>query len=52
MDAQVRQINGTWESMRIGLIDVDGHAKVKKWGATVFPKLNAKSAHIIRHKEI
>lgn len=25
--------------MRIGLIDVDGHAKVKKWGATVYPNL-------------
>lgn len=25
--------------MKIGLIDVDGHAKVKKWGATVYPNL-------------
>ena len=25
--------------MRIGLVDVDGHAKKKKWGATVFPNL-------------
>lgn len=25
--------------MRIGLIDVDGHAKVKKWGATVYPNM-------------
>lgn len=25
--------------MRIGLIDVDGHAKVKKWGATIYPNL-------------
>lgn len=25
--------------MRIGLIDVDCHAKVKKWGATVYPNL-------------
>lgn len=25
--------------MRIGLIDVDGHAKKKKWGATVYPNL-------------
>ena len=25
--------------MNIGLIDVDGHAKVKKWGATVYPNL-------------
>lgn len=24
---------------RIGLIDVDGHAKKKKWGATVYPNL-------------
>lgn len=25
--------------MRIGLIDVDGHAKKKKWGATVYPNI-------------
>ena len=25
--------------MEIGLIDVDGHAKVKKWGATIYPNL-------------
>lgn len=25
--------------MKIGLIDVDGHAKKKKWGATVYPNL-------------
>ena len=25
--------------MKIGLIDVDGHAKVKKWGATIYPNL-------------
>jgi len=25
--------------MRIGLIDVDGHAKKKKWGATIYPNL-------------
>lgn len=25
--------------MRIGLIDIDGHAKKKKWGATVYPNL-------------
>lgn len=25
--------------MRIGLIDVDGHASKKKWGATVYPNL-------------
>ena len=25
--------------MKIGLIDVDCHAKVKKWGATVYPNL-------------
>lgn len=25
--------------MRIGLVDVDGHAKKKKWGATVYPNL-------------
>lgn len=23
----------------IGLIDVDGHAKKKKWGATIYPNL-------------
>lgn len=25
--------------MKIGMIDVDGHAKKKKWGATVYPNL-------------
>lgn len=25
--------------MRVGLIDIDSHAKVKKWGATVYPNL-------------
>lgn len=25
--------------MKIGLVDVDGHAKKKKWGATVYPNL-------------
>ena len=25
--------------MKIGLIDVDGHAKKKKWGATIYPTL-------------
>lgn len=25
--------------MRIGLIDVDGHGKKKKWGATIYPNL-------------
>ncbi len=25
--------------MQIGLIDVDGHAKKKKWGATIYPNL-------------
>ena len=25
--------------MKIGLIDVDGHAKKKKWGATIYPNL-------------
>lgn len=25
--------------MKIGLIDVDSHAKVKKWGATIYPNL-------------
>ena len=24
---------------RIGLIDVDGHATKKKWGATIYPNL-------------
>lgn len=36
--------------MKIGLIDVDGHAKKKKWGATVYP--NFALAKIARyHKE-
>lgn len=25
--------------MKIGLIDVDGHAKKKKWGASLYPNL-------------
>lgn len=25
--------------MRVGLIDVDSHAKKKKWGATIYPNL-------------
>lgn len=25
--------------MRIGLVDVDGHAKRKKWGATIYPNI-------------
>ena len=25
--------------MKVGLIDVDGHAKKKKWGATIYPNL-------------
>ena len=25
--------------MKIGLSDVDGHAKKKKWGATIYPNL-------------
>ena len=25
--------------MRIGLVDIDSHARVKKWGATVYPNL-------------
>lgn len=25
--------------MKIGLIDVDGHAKINKWGATIYPNL-------------
>ena len=25
--------------MKIGLIDVDGHASKKKWGATIYPNL-------------
>lgn len=25
--------------MRIGLVDIDGHAKKKKWGATVYSSL-------------
>lgn len=36
--------------MKIGLVDVDGHAKKKKWGATVYPNLAL--AKIARyHKE-
>ncbi len=36
--------------MRIGLIDVDGHAKKNKWGATIYP--NIALAKIARfHKE-
>jgi hypothetical protein len=26
--------------MKIGLVDVDGHAKKKKWGATIYPNLS------------
>lgn len=37
--------------MKIGLVDVDGHAKKKKWGATVYP--NIALAKISRyHKQI
>lgn len=25
--------------MKIGLVDIDGHAKKKKWGATIYPNL-------------
>ena len=25
--------------MKIGLVDVDGHAKKKKWGATIYPNI-------------
>lgn len=25
--------------MKIGLVDIDGHAKKKKWGATVYPNI-------------
>ena len=25
--------------MLIGLVDVDGHAKKKKWGATIYPNI-------------
>ena len=25
--------------MKIGLVDVDGHAKIKKWGATIYPNI-------------
>lgn len=36
--------------MKIGLIDVDGHASKKKWGATIYP--NIALAKIARfHKE-
>lgn len=27
------------KAIRIGLVDVDGHAKKKKWGATIYPNL-------------
>lgn len=26
-------------AMKIGLVDIDGHAKKKKWGATIYPNL-------------
>lgn len=29
----------THKPLRIGLVDVDGHAKKKKWGATIYPNL-------------
>lgn len=36
--------------MKIGLVDIDGHAKKKKWGATIYPNLAL--AKIARyHKE-
>ena len=25
--------------MRVGLVDIDGHAKKKKWGATIYPNI-------------
>jgi len=25
--------------MRIGLVDIDGHAAKKKWGATIYPNI-------------
>ena len=25
--------------MKIGLIDVDSHARIKKWGATIYPNI-------------
>ena len=31
--------HNTRKAMKIGLIDVDGHAKKKKWGATLYPNL-------------
>lgn len=37
--------------MKIGLVDVDGHAKKKKWGATIYPNLAL--AKLSRyHKEV
>ena len=37
--------------MKIGLVDVDGHAKKKKWGATIYPNLAlAKIARYWRNK--
>lgn len=36
----VRITNTRTEIMKIGLIDVDNHAKKKKWGATIYPNLS------------
>lgn len=37
--------------MKIGLVDVDGHAKKKKWGATIYPNLTlAKIARYWRNR--
>lgn len=37
--------------MKIGLVDIDGHAKKKKWGSTIFPNLAlAKIARYHRQK--
>lgn len=34
-----RRTNLDEDMMQIGLVDVDGHAKKKKWGATIYPNL-------------
>lgn len=37
--------------MRIGLLDIDSHAKVKKWGSTIYPNLAlCKIASYHRHR--
>lgn len=37
--AQARVARFFNSAMKIGLVDIDGHAKKKKWGATIYPNL-------------